>query len=246
MVIPTLNEAGGISVTLTAADRAVREYEKSGGARGDVVVIVADGGSTDATVREAERFPGVRVIRAPQGRAEQMNAGAAGAAGSLLFLHADTHPDPDAILVLLEAMTADSSSESTAGPTLYTFTFGLRGEGAAWRRMERGVAWRTRVLGLPYGDQGLAMNRALFDSAGGFREGAGMEDLDFVLRLRGRARVRMLPAVMRTATRQWDRQGRVVGIAWNLTRLVGGVLLHTLRGGAVPLAAAPSQRTPAA
>ena len=53
-------------------------------------VIVADGGSADATRRVASRA-GARVITSPRGRARQLNAGAAQASGGILvFLHADS------------------------------------------------------------------------------------------------------------------------------------------------------------
>lgn len=53
-------------------------------------VIVADGGSQDATARRAAQA-GARVVPSPRGRGRQMNAGAAQAKGDiLLFLHADS------------------------------------------------------------------------------------------------------------------------------------------------------------
>ncbi len=53
-------------------------------------VIVVDGGSEDAS-QTLSRPLADRVIRSPQGRSRQMNAGARIASGEiLLFLHADT------------------------------------------------------------------------------------------------------------------------------------------------------------
>ena len=57
-----------------------------------------------------------------------------------------------------------------------------------------------------------------------------MEDLDFILRLRGRGALEMLPFDMRTSTRQWQTQGELWGTAYNLGRLCTGVTLHYLRG----------------
>ena len=66
IIIPTLNESARIAPLLrhTAALAGERE------------IIVVDGGSTDGTPAIVERanVEGVRLIRAPRGRASQMNA----------------------------------------------------------------------------------------------------------------------------------------------------------------------------
>ena len=85
IVIPTLNEAGCISRTLT--------YTKA--LPGDFELLVVEGSSTDQTMQIAERH-GVALVRAPGGRAVQMNYGASRAHGDvLLFLHADTRLPQD-------------------------------------------------------------------------------------------------------------------------------------------------------
>ena len=97
IVIPTLDEAGGIEATLAAAQRA-----RADGAE----LLVVDGGSRDGTRALAAPLAD-RVIEAPRGRAAQMNAGAAAARGDvLLFLHADTLLPPNAF----EAVAAGLAS----------------------------------------------------------------------------------------------------------------------------------------
>jgi len=79
IIVPTFNEERTIEHTL----------EPIAGLK-DVEVIVADGGSGDATTDIARRM-GICVVRVRPGRGRQMNAGAALASGEvLLFLHADT------------------------------------------------------------------------------------------------------------------------------------------------------------
>ena len=72
------------------------------------------------------------------------------------------------------------------------FAFALDDAAPQARRLERLVAWRCRVLALPYGDQGLLISRALYDAVGGFRPLPLMEDVDLVRRL-GRRRLAALP-----------------------------------------------------
>ena len=54
---------------------------------------------------------------------------------------------------------------------------------------------RARILGLPYGDQGLLIHRDLYRRIGGFRPHPIMEDVAIVRRL-GRRRLRPLAARM--------------------------------------------------
>jgi hypothetical protein len=70
--------------------------------------------------------------------------------------------------------------------------------------IERGVALRVRMLGLPYGDQGLLVSRTLYDNVGGFRPLPLMEDVDLVRRI---GRVRMLKADAITSAERWRRDG---------------------------------------
>src|SRR5260370_25100606 len=81
IVMPVLNEADGIEEAL----RALAPLRRHG-----VEAVVADGGSSDATVALARPLADI-VLAAPRGRGTQMNAGAAASRGEvLLFLHADT------------------------------------------------------------------------------------------------------------------------------------------------------------
>ncbi|MBV9749748.1 MAG: hypothetical protein JO157_13135 [Acetobacteraceae bacterium] len=86
------------------------------------------------------------------------------------------------------------------------FRFALDSADSRARRLERWVAWRCRVLALPYGDQGLLIPRALLASVGGIRPLPLMEDLDLVRRI-GRARLAALPIDAATSAARWEREG---------------------------------------
>ena len=86
------------------------------------------------------------------------------------------------------------------------------------RRLERLVAWRCRALGLPYGDQGLLLPRALLAAVGGMRPLPLMEDVDLVRRL-GRRRLVALDAAAVTSAARWEREGWCRRSARNLACL---------------------------
>jgi len=185
-VIPTLNAAAVLPATLAALV-------------GEVRVVVADGGSTDGTPAVA-LAAGVAVVAAPRGRGVQVAAGIAAARSPwLLLLHADTRLAPG------WAVVAAAHMRGAPGRAGY-FRFALDSTDPRARRLERLVAWRCRVLALPYGDQGLLIAREVLEVAGGMRPLPLMEDVDLVRRL-GRGRLAALPAAAVTSAARWERDG---------------------------------------
>ena len=190
VIIPALNEARHIADAINSARDEADE------------LIVADGGSTDDTVRIAARL-GARVIGAPSGRGAQLAAGAAEATAELLlFLHADTR---------LPAGWSRQVREALVRPDVAGCAFRLSIDvpGRFLRAVERAVAWRSRVLQLPYGDQAIAVRRETYEQIGGIRPLAVMEDFDFVRRLKRRGRIVLLDAAVVTSGRRWRQRGAV-------------------------------------
>ncbi len=189
VVIPTFNEAPTIAQAIDDARRGC-----------DVEVIVSDGGSTDDTVRIA-RDLGVEVRISPRFRAAQLNAGAAGAEQDvLLFLHADTRLPARYDAHVRHALT---SPEVEAG----AFRLRIDAPHAALRSIEAGANWRSRRLGMPYGDQALFVSRAQFEAVGGFPEQPIMEDYEILRRLKRRCRIAIAPAAVLTSARRWLANG---------------------------------------
>lgn len=200
VVIPTLNAARTLATTLDSL-------------RGDdgLAVTVCDGGSRDDTTTIA-RQAGATVVVTQPGRGRQLADGAAmGGAPWLLFLHADTTLSPGWTAAARRFM-ADATS--TAG------YFRLRFDSAdpRARRIERLVAWRSRVLGLPYGDQGLLISRAHYRRIGGFRSLPLMEDVELVRRI-GRRNLVALEADAITSAERYERDGWLVRPLRNLSCL---------------------------
>jgi rSAM/selenodomain-associated transferase 2 len=198
VVIPTLDAAATLAATLDHVGD-VRE------------VIVADGGSCDGT-RALATARGARVIEAPRGRGPQLAAGAAAATGEwLLFLHADTRLDPAWRLAVASHVAGDPFRAAY-------FRLRLDDPNAPARRVEHLAAWRARVLGLPYGDQGLLISASLYRALGGFRPLPLMEDVDLVRRI-GRPRLKELPVDAVTSAARYRRDGWLLRPARNLACL---------------------------
>lgn len=176
-------------------------------------VVVVDGGSIDRTV-EIARPAGAVVEIAPRGRGVQLARGAARATAAwLLFLHADTVLEPG-WHEAARRFVADPANQQRAA----CFRFALDDASPAARRLERLVAWRTRVLGLPYGDQGLLIARPFYEVLGGYRPLPLMEDIDLVRRI-GRRRIVMLRAIARTSAARYRRHGYIARSVRNLSCL---------------------------
>ena len=131
-----------------------------------------------------------------------MHQGAVAATGPwLLFLHADTRLAPEWRQAARDFMD-DPADPGRAG----AFRLRLDSDRRAARRVERLVAWRCRVLGLPWGDQGLLIHADLLATIGGYPEIPLMEDVRLVRRI-GRRRLTMLDADAVTSAARYERDG---------------------------------------
>lgn len=194
VVIPTLNAAAALRRSLPPlAEFSVLDLLRE--------VVIADGGSTDETAAIAEAA-GALLISAEKGRGAQLAAGAEAARGDwIMFLHADTVLQPGWDRAVRDFIDDPQNLRRAA-----YFRLALDdGRGAA-RRIQFLANLRARLLGLPYGDQGLLLSRAFYRSVGGFRPLALMEDVDLVRRI-GRRRLCMLAATAVTSAERYRRDG---------------------------------------
>ena len=201
IVIPTLNAAASLPATLAALRGSEAE------------IIIVDGGSTDATVALAEAA-GHRLIASARGRGVQLAIGVQAATRDwLLLLHADTVPG-EGWSHVVGRFIADPRNADRTG--VFRFATDLPGHLA--RSLERTVNWRSRVMAMPYGDQGLLIRRNLLDRVGGVRPLPIMEDVDLVRRL-GRDRLTMLEATAVTSGARYGRHGILPRVARNMACL---------------------------
>ena len=202
VVMPTLNE----SATIQAALQALMPLAARG-----AQILVADGGSLDATAQLA-RAGGVQVIHAPRGRARQMNAGAQQASGHILvFLHADTRLPPNADNLIAQAL---ADGHQVWG----RFDVQIAGQSRMLCVIAMLMNLRSRRTGIATGDQAMFMTRAAFDAVGGFPDQPLMEDIEMSARLRKLSRPACLRARVVTSGRRWETRGvwRTVLLMWRL------------------------------
>ena len=205
IIIPVLDEAGGIAAAL-ASLQVWRAHGHE--------VIVVDGGSADDTVAQARPYAD-QVLRAPRGRAAQMNAGAARSRGHLLlFLHADTLL-PASALAELESVARDEHARWGR------FEVRLSGRSSLLRIVAVAMNLRSRLTGIATGDQAIFVKRAVFEAVGGYPALALMEDIALSSRLKRIARPRCLAGPALTSARRWEQQGllRTIFTMWMLRGL---------------------------
>ncbi len=201
IIVPVLDEAHGIEAALGAL-QALRHA----GAE----VIVADGGSSDATCRLASPLADL-VIDAPRGRASQMNAGARASRGAtLLFLHADTLLPPDA----LDAIGLLGASGREWG----RFDVAIAGADPLLALVGLLMNARSRASGIATGDQAIFVRRAAFEAVGGYPPIPLMEDVALCKALRRRSPPLCLRERVVTSARRWERHGtlRTIVLMWRL------------------------------
>ncbi len=210
VIVPTLNEAAALPRLLDQLARQAEVHE----------IIVADGGSADATVAVA-CAAGARVIAAPRGRGAQLAAGAAAATGDVLwFLHADTAVPYAAMRALLRALD---------DPSIVGGNFRVLFDGKT--RFDRFMNWfygAIRRLGFFYGDSGIFVRRSAYDALGGMRALALMEDYDFARRMRRAGRIASVrfPPLVTSSRRFHGRHPAAIMGGW--------LMIHVLYALRVP------------
>jgi len=146
-----------------------------------------------------------RWIHGPAGRARQLNHGATAARGPMLWLlHADCRPAPASVAAARRFAAAGEHDR------LGWFDLAFDRDGPALTRLNAaGANLRSRLLKLPFGDQGWMLTAETFSRLGGFDPGFGRgEDLEFVVRARHHGvRLQRLGAPLLASARRYRDSG---------------------------------------
>lgn len=210
VVIPTFNEEKNIAAL-------VQHLYTCGGNK--TVVVVSDGGSTDATVQAAAAAGAVVLHSAQKGRAAQMNNGAAGFDGDVLyFVHADTFPPP--------TFYKDIEQAYAKGFDLGRYRTRFLSEKLLLRLNE----WFTRfdLFICMGGDQTLFVRTSFFKEQGGYKNDMLiMEEYEFCARARAAGgRYIIMNGAAKVSARKYDNN------SWLQVQLANRKAVQLYRKGA--------------
>jgi rSAM/selenodomain-associated transferase 2 len=211
IIVPARNDAAALARTLDALERLA--------GRATAEVVVAASGDRAGTERAVA---GRARLLWPDGstRAALMNAGAAAAAGRVLFfLHADSIPPPDALARIAAAL----ANPRVAGGAFEHAWVERHPSLTLINRINR---LRYRLTRNWYGDQGIFVRADAFRALGGYRDMRLMEDLDFSQRLKRRGRSVLVHAPVVTSGRRFLARGpwrTFFFIVWLLARWTLGL-----------------------
>jgi rSAM/selenodomain-associated transferase 2 len=193
IIIPVLNEALIINETIRQL------YQRGEGLALEVMVV--DGDPEGRTINAIQNHKVIKMI-SPRGRGKQMNKGASLAQNDiLLFLHTDTELPADAFRRISSAV---EKQECAGG----AFHLGIKSDRAVFRFMEKVVAIRTRLTGIPYGDQAIFIKKEIFHKMGGYREIPLMEDVELMRRIKKAGHhLCIIPEKVKTSPRRWEKEG---------------------------------------
>lgn len=190
VIIPTLNEAELLKETI----ENLRNAEA-------IEVIVVDGGSKDDTLSIAGNLADQVFSSAPS-RGGQMDIGAERSTGEiLLFLHADTHLpvgwESKIRNAIKSGKTGGAFNLSVSSPDKYLWLVTLVAN------------FRSKILGITYGDQAIFAEKEAFFNAGGFKRLALFEDIDLWRRLKKCGHLVILRDAVCTSHRKWNIEGSI-------------------------------------
>ncbi len=190
IIIPTLNE-----------ERCIEKTLKSTVSHHTMEAIIVDGGSCDRTVSIA-RSHGAEVIMDSPSRSVQMNKGALQAKGDiLLFLHADTLLPEKFDIQIINCL-------NSPGVAAGAFKLHIESDNFLLVHFIEPLAnIRSRLFGLPYGDQAFFVPAAIFHSIGGFPEIPIMEDFEFIRKAGKKGKIATLSSSVSTSSRRWSKLG---------------------------------------
>ena len=188
IIIPTYNEAENIEKIIS--------YLLLIKQKNFIEIIVADGGSTDDTIKIAQKKGVIATLSNIKGRAGQMNHGVNFATGDVLyFIHADSRPPLTYFTDIEEAISRGYNCGC------YRSQF----DSNNFLLKINAFFTRLNVLFCRGGDQTIFVTRALFEKVGPYKnEMLIMEDYDFLARIRKQGRFKLFNKATVFSARKYD------------------------------------------
>jgi rSAM/selenodomain-associated transferase 2 len=193
IIIPVLNEGQYLKCLLESIQCWRHEGHE---------IILVDGGSDNKNNVSLE-FLVDKKLKAPPGRALQMNEGSRHAQHEILFfLHADSNLAGNSISAIIQGL---QKSKNVWG------RFNIKLSGSHWmlRIIEKMMNIRSRVTGIATGDQGIFVYRKVFNQINGYANIELMEDIEISKRLKKISQPVCLTSQITTSSRKWEQKGIV-------------------------------------
>jgi rSAM/selenodomain-associated transferase 2 len=187
LIVPIYNENKTIVSMLEQLEKLPGDWE----------ILFADGGSRDDTLTKiGDRYT---VLHAPKGRANQINFAAGQVSGDVVwFVHCDSVLPNDAHDQISAAV------EKGAKWGCFRIGFDCAGLFMSCNTLMSNLRAKR---GIAFGDQGIWVQRELFDLLGGFPDLPIMEDYEFSLELqRKNIPICQLPGQIITSGRRYEKR----------------------------------------
>ena len=187
MILPIYNESKTIGPMLRQLEDLPGDWE----------ILFADGGSSDDMLEQiGDRYT---VLRAPKGRANQMNFAAAQASSDVIwFVHCDSQLPKDA--------HAQISAAVEKGAKWGCFHIGFDYDGP-FMGCNTYLSNRRARRGTAFGDQGIWVRKEVFESIGGFSDLPIMEDYEFSRQMNAAGiPICQLPGRIITSGRRYEKR----------------------------------------
>ena len=214
IIIPTLNESKNLPLLLS--DLAENNFDSE--------ILIVDSLSKDKTKDIALIYGASFYKVQKKNRGFQLNYGAEKARGDwILFLHADSRLNKSWSKEIQYLIMKKSKF-------IYYFKFKVNNKLFTYRILELFVNLRCFLFKSPYGDQGLLINKEIFNNYGGYKDIPLMEDFDFIRRINRKNLVALKNSIY-TSSRKWRKVNIILQAIynWKLRRMwIKGVSLNEI------------------
>lgn len=191
VIVPVLNERSTIEQCLASLHNQNEPAAE---------IVVADGGSTDGTVKYTESLADIRLVESPPGRGAQIRQALERVSGDIvLIVHADSRLEPGALASVRKAFA--HYPEASGGALGAAFD----SPDAKYRLIELLNNVRARLAGVSFGDQGQFFRTQILTQP--FPDYVLMEDVELAFRMKEKGAVLFLGGGVRSSVRRWEKKG---------------------------------------